>query len=57
MKKHHVIGAALAALLFAVASVTLSWFAEAWWHGPVALVGGIAFVFAAFACVALLDNP
>ena len=57
MKKHHVIGAALAVLLFVVASVALSWFAEAWWHGPVALVGGIAFVVAGFACVALLDNP
>lgn len=57
MKKHHVIGTALAVLLFVVASVALSWFAEAWWHGPVALGGGIAFVFTLFACVALLDNP
>ena len=57
MKKHHVIGAALAVLLFAVASATLSWYAEAWWHGPTALGGGIAFVVAIFACVALLDNP
>ena len=57
MKKHHVIGAALAVLLFAVASAILSWHAEAWWHGPVMLGGGIAFVFAIFVCVALLDNP
>ena len=57
MKKQRVIGAALAVLLFAVASVVLSWYAEAWWHGPVMLGGGIAFVIAVFACVALLDNP